>query len=143
MKGDGRCAICARQTGAEGYIYLSEHWSLRHSDETDILGYLVLESRRHFLDLSEATEAESTTFGAAVKLSVSAIRAAVDCQRVYSFTLAEAVPHFHVHLIPRTPSMPKAFRGRGVLSYPLTPKADAALTEATCERLKAAIRRMS
>ena len=142
MTEDDRCAICARQERADEYIYRTPHWSLRHSDETDILGYLILESRRHFLDMSEADDAECESFGSALRLAVGAIRAAVDCHRVYSFTLAEAVPHFHVHLIPRSPSMPKAFRGRGVLSYPLQPSADAALTESTCERLKAAIRRM-
>jgi len=137
------CPICARQARSGEYIYVSDHWVLRHSSETDILGYLVLESSRHILDMSEASADECASLGQVMKLAVGAIRASVDCERVYSVTLAEVVPHFHVHLIPRTPSLPRAYRGRGVLAYPLLPAADPALVESTCERLRAAIRRLS
>ena len=44
-------------------VFEDDLWIARHSLETNILGYLILESKRHFLDLSHATRAERETFG--------------------------------------------------------------------------------
>src|SRR5262249_10568754 len=112
-----------------------------HSKETNILGYVVLASRRHFLDLSEATDAETESYGKVLGTTMRAIRRVTFCQRVYTFSLGEAVPHFHVHIIPRTASLPRAYRGRGIMSYPLVPPADPALLAETAERLRRVIGR--
>jgi diadenosine tetraphosphate (Ap4A) HIT family hydrolase len=123
-------------------VYQDTHWLLRHARETNILGYLVLVSRRHFLDLSEATDAESASYGKVLRTAIKAIRQIVPCERVYTFTLGELVPHFHVHIIPRTSAMPRAFRGRGILSYPTLPAADSQLVEQVAARLRLSLRRM-
>lgn len=108
--------------------------------ETNIAGYLVLEAKRHFLDLSEATDSECRSYGEVLRAVTSAIRTVTECARVYSFTLAEVVPHFHVHLIPRTNYLPPSYRGRGVLAYPLNPGIDANVADLVCERLRRAMR---
>ncbi len=147
MMSDRHCLICARQRsgpdGGPAVVCQDDHWLARHSAETDILGYLLLESRRHFLDLSQATEAELAGYGTLLSRLMRAMRAVTGCQRIYTVTLGEAVPHYHVHLIPRTESLPGAYRGRGILSYPLAPAADAGLVEETCLRLRRALRRQA
>jgi len=133
------CQICQRQNSDgsnQAVVFESANWIARHSQETNILGYLLLESRRHFLDLSEADEHECGSFGRILKELVGAVRQTVEAERVYTITLAEMVPHFHVHIIPRTASTPRAFRGRGILNYPLQPGADSALVENVCLSLK-------
>jgi diadenosine tetraphosphate (Ap4A) HIT family hydrolase len=127
----------------EVLIYEDEHWVVRHSGETNILGYVILETRRHILDLSQANECELESYGPLLGRLMKAIRAVTNCQRVYSFTLAEMVPHYHVHLIPRTAAIPRAYRGRGILSYPLKPAADRELMRETCERLRRALKTAS
>jgi diadenosine tetraphosphate (Ap4A) HIT family hydrolase len=134
------CAICSRAIPPAKLVYQDELWSVRHSDETNILGYLILQSRRHILDLSEATEEEASSYGSVLCELMSSIRKTIDCERIYTFSLAEMVPHFHVHLIPRTGYMPRIFRGRGVMSYPLQPVADPHLVESTCDRLRRQLR---
>jgi diadenosine tetraphosphate (Ap4A) HIT family hydrolase len=131
------CVICQRQsTESANVVFESANWIARHSQETNILGYLLLEARRHFLDLSEANEHECASFGRVMNELVGAVRHTVKAERVYTITLAEIVPHFHVHIIPRTSAMPRAFRGRGILNYPLSPGADASLVENVCTSLK-------
>jgi len=139
MSEKGNCAICRRQESKENphlVVFEDDLWIARHSLETNILGYLILESKRHFLDLSHATKAERQSLGLVLGEMEEAVRKAVSPERLYTFTLAEVVPHFHVHLIPRTRYLPKAYRGRGVLSYPLTPAADPNLMEQLCTNLK-------
>jgi diadenosine tetraphosphate (Ap4A) HIT family hydrolase len=136
------CGICAQPAAGLGsiLIYEDEHWRIRHANETNILGYLILESKRHLLDLSQADESELLSYGPLLGALMKAIRSVTDCQRVYTFTLAEMVPHFHVHLIPRTASIPRAYRGRGIMSYPLQPTADKELMVQTCDRLRRALK---
>lgn len=138
------CVICQRGKQDDPLIVFEDaNWIVRHSCETNILGYLLVESRRHFLDLSEASDEESAVFGPLLKQVVGAIRASVKPERVYTITLAEAVPHFHVHVIPRTVSIPRAYRGRGILSYPLAPNSDPHLTENLCTGLRQRLKRQT
>jgi diadenosine tetraphosphate (Ap4A) HIT family hydrolase len=136
------CGICTRNSAdlTDVLIYEDEHWRVRHSQETNILGYVILETRRHMLDLSQANQAELESYGPLLGKLMKAIRTVTNCERVYSFTLAEMVPHYHVHLIPRTGAIPRAFRGRGILSYPLQPCADKELMLQTCDRLRRALK---
>jgi diadenosine tetraphosphate (Ap4A) HIT family hydrolase len=134
---DANCLICRRQQSADpATVFENELWLARHSQETNILGYLILEPKRHFLDLAESTDEESASFGKVMRQLVASVKKVVKPERVYTFTLAEVVPHFHVHIVPRAEALPRAFRGRGILSYPLQPAASQALVESTCNSLK-------
>ncbi len=141
------CAICQRQSerslNPNLVVWETDDWLLRHSLETTIVGYLVLESKRHFLDLSEATQTECEGLPFMLKSATSALRRVAEAERVYTYTLAEVVPHYHVHMVPRTSSMPRAYRGRGILQFPTSPSADAALAESMSLRLKRHIRQMA
>ncbi len=132
------CQLCSEAPSypAERVIYSDDNWILRHSSETDILGYLVLQSKRHFLDLSEATEFERTVYGGMLAKAMKCIREATQCERVYTFSLAEAVPHFHVHIIPRSKDFNPQFKGRGIMSYPVVPACDDQLVLEICAKLK-------
>lgn len=137
------CPMCVDVDGQScQVVYKDNCWIVRHSRETNILGYLVLASRRHFLDLSESTNEEAEGYGKILKTAIKAIRQVVPCERVYTFTLGELVPHFHVHIIPRTTALPRNFRGRGILSYPALPAADSQLVEQVSARLRLSWRRM-
>ncbi len=128
MQSKQPCPICQRQKNSPA-IFESEDWLVRHSSETNIVGYVLIEAKRHFLDMAEATPAECASYGEILQRVTKGIRRLVPAERVYTFTLGEVVPHFHVHVIPRTSQMPRGYRGRGILTYPLEPKADSALIE--------------
>lgn len=133
------CQLCteAPSYNSERVVLSDAHWILRHSAETDILGYLVLQSKRHFLDLSEATRDECTTYGGVLSFAMDRVRKATACERVYTFSLAEAVPHFHVHIIPRAKDFNLQYKGRGIMSYPVVPACDEASVREICAKFKA------
>lgn len=135
------CAICNLQLPNSYEVFSNEHWRIRHSQETNILGYCVIEPKNHFLDLSEASPEEIYQYGILLAQVMKAQREILKCQRVYTFSLAEAVPHFHVHVIPRRKEFVQAFKGRGIMSYPVSPAADANLVETVVQALRAYFRR--
>lgn len=138
MTNEAQCLICKRQeeTPEKDIVLSTENFVVRHSRETNILGYLVIEARRHILDLTEATDDEAVGYGALLKQVMSLIRKLTGAERIYTFSLGEAVPHFHVHVIPRTDSLPRFFRGRGIMSYPLEPSLKEEQMEEVCKSLR-------
>ncbi len=137
------CKICNLDVKESQLLFSNELWRVRHSQETNIIGYFILEPRRHFLDLSEASAAELSEYGPLLGEIMKAQRDILKCERVYTFSLAEAVPHFHVHVIPRAKNFTRAYLGRGIMSYPTVPAANAALVDNAVQIFKAKMRRNS
>ena len=106
------CFICRKHNGQEtappgGYIYEDEHWKVCHFPaKQSILGRIVLESRRHFLDFSEMTEEEAGAYGVVIKNLYSALKQVTGAERVYSLITIDGVPHFHAHFILRGSDSP-------------------------------------
>lgn len=101
------CFICDKHNGIfnqppGGYIYEDEHWMVCHFPiEQSVLGQLLIESKRHFLDFSEMTDEEARTYGYLVKKLYSILKEITGAERVYSLVTIDGVPHFHAHFIPR------------------------------------------
>lgn len=131
-KQGNQCAICHRRDFAaepgtpDTLIYANDRFLVRHSLETDILGYLLIEARRHILDAASFETQERRNLGEVLHVATTAIRKVVSPEpfRVYSFTLAEAQPHFHMHLIPRSIDFAEKHVARGIMQYPLAPGPD-------------------
>lgn len=138
MPANHSCPICDRQKSSAP-LYEDEYWVVRHSTETNIVGYMLIEAKRHFLDMADATENEASSFGPLLARVTKAVHRLTKAERVYTFTLGEVVPHHHVHVIPRTSQLPRAYRGRGILTYPLQPAADRALVENISEGMRRAL----
>jgi diadenosine tetraphosphate (Ap4A) HIT family hydrolase len=100
------CFICRKHKRLEtappgGYIYEDEHWMVCHAPgKLGPLGTLFIESRRHFLDYAEMTEAESASLGSVMKKIYHALKSHTGAERIYQVTLMEGVPHFHSWLVP-------------------------------------------
>ncbi len=138
MTNDPQCLICKRQEAEAGQepLFETKNFIVRHSRETNIPGYLVIEARRHILDLTEAGDEEAAEYGMLLKQVMSLIRKLNRAERIYTFSLGEAVPHFHVHVIPRTDSLPRSYRGRGIMSYPVEPGLKDEQLEDVCKSLR-------
>jgi diadenosine tetraphosphate (Ap4A) HIT family hydrolase len=101
------CFLCRKHNGQEatppgGYIYEDEHWMVCHAPgKSGPLGTLFIESRRHFLDYGEMTDAESTSLGVVMQKVYDALKLHTGAERIYQVALMEGVPHFHSWLVPR------------------------------------------
>ena len=133
------CLICKRHKDparAPLVVYEDGLFKISHSIETNILGYFSLETRRHVLHPGEFSEEEAAAYGVVLNRLMAAMSKVVDCFRIYTFSLSETVPHFHVHVIPRRADFPRAYSGRGIMQYPLVPAADESLVHNVCEQVR-------
>jgi len=95
----GQCPFCAR---AQTIYAESPRWLLmRHADPVPLAGWMMLVAREHRAGLDAATAAEAAEIGPALAAIAAAVRAETGCERTYSITFNEAVPHLHLHVIPR------------------------------------------
>jgi diadenosine tetraphosphate (Ap4A) HIT family hydrolase len=77
-------------------------WRLvRFADPCPVVGWTMLVSRHHRAGPWELSDEESAEFGAIVAAVSRATREATGCERVSLLSFNEAVPHMHLHLVPR------------------------------------------
>lgn len=80
----------------------SPRWLLlRHLDPVPIAGWMMLATRAHRSGLDALSDEEAREAGIALRAIARAVRQETGCERTYSITFNEAVPHLHLHVIPR------------------------------------------
>jgi diadenosine tetraphosphate (Ap4A) HIT family hydrolase len=140
-------ANAGERAAAGGVIYQDNFWRLEHIlSPAPLAGWLVLKPLRHCEGLDELTEQEAAGLGPLLRAACLALRTVTSAAKVYSLFLGEAVAHLHIHLIPRAPDHPEAFRSpkvfellrRAAETGAGVPEADAAaIAEAVRQRMAA------
>lgn len=96
------CIICAKHKQMDHVIYEDNDWIVSHGPiESQILGYLYLEPKRHVEHWGDFREEELSNIGLLIKRAEMALKQELMVDRVYTVTISEAVRHIHFHLIPR------------------------------------------
>lgn len=96
------CPICEKHLDLHDPIYEDQNWVVTHGPiESQILGYLYIEPKRHVENWGELTDEELSTVGPLVKKLEAALKQELLIDRVYVVTISEAVRHLHFHIIPR------------------------------------------
>lgn len=100
------CAVCqiqaALHTGTDPLIRRSGPWLLRHHPHpSPLVGWLLLDARRHVPGPDAFDDAEAAEFGPMLRRSSALLKQLVGCERVYAIAFGEGARHFHLHLIPR------------------------------------------
>lgn len=95
----GSCPFCPPSQR----VYLaSDRWVLlRHLDPVPVAGWMMVAARAHRAGLHELDPLEQQEVGQILAAIADAVRAVTGCERTYSITFNEAVPHLHLHVIPR------------------------------------------
>jgi diadenosine tetraphosphate (Ap4A) HIT family hydrolase len=77
-------------------------WLLRHHPEpAPLVGWLILDARRHLAGPIDFSPAEAGDWGGAVQAASGLVRDLTGCDRVYAVLFGEGARHLHLHLIPR------------------------------------------
>jgi len=116
-------------------------WSVAHSFNSSLPGWLVLIPRRHVTSLDELTEVESLVVGPLLRRLTSALRRVIGCEKTYVLLLAEAegFTHLHFHVVPRSAQMPPEMRGVGVFAYLKGVPVDEQAREEISQKIRSAL----
>ncbi|MBV9258477.1 MAG: HIT family protein [Ktedonobacteraceae bacterium] len=137
------CFICRKHRGEitipGGAIYeddLVYAGHLRPGTHSTYLGYLMAETKRHAPGLADLTDQEAQALGLLVTRLSRAIKASEKAEHIYTFVFGDAVPHVHIHIVPRYPGTPREYWGTHVDEWPDAPRGSEAEIAALCERLR-------
>src|SRR5215469_13780699 len=103
------------------------------------LGHLLVEPRRHAPGLADLTDAEARSIGWWCARISRALREGAGAEHVYAAVIGDAVPHLHVHLLPRFPGTPREYWWTRVDEWPEARRGNAAEIAALVQELHAAI----
>ena len=100
------CGVCSIHRDdaslAHFEIWRGEHWLLRHHPHpSPLIGWCLLDARRHFGGPADFNAAEAADWGCAVQRASLLVQQVSGCDRVYSIAFGEGARHLHLHLIPR------------------------------------------
>lgn len=107
---DPNCAVCGSLAGAGAAQPLFENdlWHLRHIGAPHgVAGWMLLVSRRHVPGPAHFDDREAASFGPTLRHLQKVLLETTGALRIYMAAMGESSPHFHCHLVPRYPQMPK------------------------------------
>jgi diadenosine tetraphosphate (Ap4A) HIT family hydrolase len=89
------CWFCRDSRGEDeppgGWVYEDAHWVAGHAPHSyGPRGLVIVESRRHFLDVADMTPEEAATFGPVLGRVTGAIHRVVGAERVYTWASMKA-----------------------------------------------------
>ena len=142
MKSD--CFVCDKHALGPsvpgGVIFEDELIYAGHllpADLDDVyLGYLIAEPKRHVGELGDLTDREASALGVLVKDLALLLTRVLEAEHVYSFVLGDAVPHLHIHVVPRYPGAPRKYWGVRTSEWPGAPRGSSDDIAAVCARLR-------
>jgi histidine triad (HIT) family protein len=105
------------------------------------LGHLFVEPRRHAPGLSDLTGAEARSVGWWCARASLALREVAGAEHVYAAVVGDAVPHLHIHLLPRYPGTPREYWWTKVDQWPQARRGDAAQIAALVGELRSYLAR--
>jgi len=116
------CLSCQVASGTVapvgGFVYADELWTVNHMlPPAPILGWLILQPRRHIEALHEMTVREQQRMVQLMVLLDQLLRELLAPDKVYVCLFAEATdcPHVHFHIIPRAAEIEA--RGSEIFNY--------------------------
>ena len=122
MVSQAECIGCQVANGVitpvGGLVYEDELWVVNHlMTASPILGWLILQPKRHIEGLHEMTFDEQQRMAQLLTQVDSVVRAILAPSKIYVCLFAESAqcPHIHFHIIPRSAQM--EVRGPEIFNY--------------------------
>ena len=109
----GVCGVCTLLSAAQAAPPLFENglWHVRPiAPPTAVPGWMMLITRRHVGGPAHFDDAEAASFGPTLRHLEKLLEEVTGALRIYTAAMGESSPHFHAHMVPRYPVMPKNAR---------------------------------
>ncbi len=123
------CPLCG-----DGWSVVAEspRWKVvRHADPAPIAGWMMIVAREHRAGPDALDATEQAELGLVIGATASAVRQITGCDRTYLISFNEAVPHLHVHVVPRFASDPTTTSWALADRYRATTRGEVASVPAT------------
>jgi len=119
MSGCIACEIVRGQRAPPGGLLARRGGFALHAvaAPSPLRGWLVLTSERHVRGLPDLDPAELQALGPFAADVARAQKSALGAEHVYAFAIGDALPHFHLHLVPRFADTPERLRGRRCFDF--------------------------
>jgi histidine triad (HIT) family protein len=138
------CFICNKHAGSietSGVtIYEDNYVFVGHIDkkgEPNYLGHIMIDLKRHVPTLGDMNMEEAKVFGMMLAKVSKALQETEKVEHIYSYVLGDAVPHLHLHIVPRYPNTPKEYWGpMAVYDWPDAPMGTNNEVVELCQRIK-------
>ncbi|WP_449537565.1 HIT family protein [Ferdinandcohnia sp. Marseille-Q9671] len=145
------CFICKKHQGliqtAGETIYEDEYVFVGHIDhngEDGYLGHVMIDLKRHAPSLADMTMKEAKAFGMIMARVSKALKESENAEHIYSLVSGNAVPHLHMHLVPRYANTPREFWGpSSVYDWPEAPVGNQEQIAELCRRVRIALEKTS
>ncbi|QWG73464.1 HIT family protein [Bacillus mycoides] len=96
------CVICRNHCIKKNIIFEGKHMIVSlGAVESQVLGYIYVEPRRHIESWYELTSDEMLDLGLIIQKVSLFLKRELKAERVYTVTISEVVRHLHIHVIPR------------------------------------------
>jgi ATP adenylyltransferase len=138
------CLICQKHQGRGPLVgpevWRDENLVVSHrpvaDDETTVLGYLYVETRRHVPYLADLTDREAEAIGRVVRRTASALRTELAPAFVFTMVAGMRIAHFHQHLVVRHAGTPAEYDWTAGDQWPDAPRGTKQDVIALCNRLR-------
>jgi diadenosine tetraphosphate (Ap4A) HIT family hydrolase len=108
------CGVCRSLITATP-LWQDELWHVRQIDPPiGVPGWMMLIAKRHVGGPAHFNEAEARSFGLTLRHLEKVLEEVSGALRIYTAAMGESWPHFHCHMVPRLPTMPKDAKGWAV-----------------------------
>jgi len=143
------CLVCRKQHGEVavpgGFIYEDDLIAISHAqffgeEKAHYLGHIFVESKRHVPELADLTGEEAQAVGLWISRVARALLETEGMEHVYSFFIADGVPHVHMHVIGRRPGAPREYWGPRVDDWPQAPRGGEAEIAQVADRVRTYVR---
>ncbi|WP_078596430.1 HIT family protein [Evansella clarkii] len=139
------CFICNKHSGniqtsgikiyEDVYVYVGH---IDRNAEPNYLGHIMIDLKRHVPTLGDMNMEEATAFGMIIARVSRALLESENAEHIYSYVMGDAVPHLHMHLVPRYPNTPKEYWGpNAVYDWEYAPMGNDNEVIELCNRIKA------
>lgn len=98
------CRLC--DALREPAVWEDELWHVRPIEPPyGVRGWMMLVAKRHTPGFVTMSDAEARSLGPVLRHLARTLERTTGALRIYTAALGEAVPHLHVHLVPRLPEL--------------------------------------
>ena len=103
------CALAAGETSVtHGEVYRDDLWMIWHPGPPyPVAGWMTMLTHQHVAGIAHFDDTHAARLGPDLRHFEKVLEEVTGALRIYTATMNESSPHFHLHMVPRYAEMPQ------------------------------------